>query len=51
MSVSSASNARAGRNVLVVSTVEEVGAALAAKLHDDDVVKVVVPVVGQGFLD
>ena len=40
-----------GRNVLVVSTVEEVGTALRAELHEDDVVKVVVPVVGQGLLD
>jgi len=40
-----------GRNVLVVSTVEELGSSLRAHLHDDDVVKVVVPVVGQGVLD
>jgi hypothetical protein len=40
-----------GRNVLVVSTVEEIGTALRAELNEDDVVKVVVPVVGQGFLD
>ena len=40
-----------GRNVLVVSTVEEIGSALNAQLHEDDVVKVVVPVVGQGVLD
>ena len=40
-----------GRNVLVVSTVEELGSSLRAQLHEDDVVKVVVPVVGQGVLD
>src|SRR6478736_4570634 len=40
-----------GRNVLVVSTVEEIGSALRSHLHEDDVVKVVVPVVGQGVLD
>ena len=40
-----------GRNVLVVSTVEELGSSLRAHLHEDDVVKVVVPVVGQGVLD
>ena len=40
-----------GRNVLVVSTVEELGTSLRAQLHEDDVVKVVVPVVGQGVLD
>jgi hypothetical protein len=40
-----------GRNVLVVSTVEEIGSSLDAQLHDDDIVKVVVPVVGQGVLD
>ena len=43
--------ASGGRNVLVVSTVEEIGSALNAQLHEDDVVKVVVPVVGQGVLD
>ena len=30
---------------------EEIGSALGAQLHEDDVVKVVVPVVGQGVLD
>src|SRR4051794_28160958 len=40
-----------GRNVLVVSTVEELGGSLRSHLHEDDVVKVVVPVVGQGVLD
>jgi hypothetical protein len=40
-----------GRHVLVVSTVEELGTSLRAELHEDDVVKVVVPVVGQGVLD
>ena len=40
-----------GRNVLVVSTVEDLGTSLQAHLHEDDVVKVVVPVVGQGVLD
>jgi hypothetical protein len=39
------------RNVLVLSTVEELGSSLQAHLQDDDVVKVVVPVVGQGVLD
>jgi hypothetical protein len=43
--------ATGGRNVLVVSTVEELGSSLHAHLQDDDVVKVVVPVVGQGVLD
>ena len=41
----------AGRNVLVVSTVADPAAALGDQLRDDDVVKVVVPVVGQGILD
>ena len=40
-----------GRKVLVVSTVEEIGGSLRAQLHEDDVVKVVIPVVGQGVLD
>ena len=40
-----------GRNVLVVSAVPEPAVALAPHLHDGDVVKVVVPVVGQGMLD
>lgn len=43
--------ATGGRNVLVVSTVEELGSSLRAHLRDDDIVKVVVPVVGQGVLD
>jgi hypothetical protein len=43
--------ATGGRNVLVVSTVEELGSSLRAHLRDDDTVKVVVPVVGQGVLD
>jgi len=40
-----------GRNVLVISTVEELGSSLRAHLHDDDVVKGVVPIVAQGVLD
>src|SRR6478736_2287972 len=39
------------RHVLVVSTVAEPAAALGEHLRSDDVVKVVVPVVGQGVLD
>ena len=46
-----AANTPGGRNVLVVSTVEDLGTSLRAQLHEDDVVKVVVPVVGQGVLD
>ena len=46
-----AGNTPGGRNVLVVSTVEDLGTSLQAQLHEDDVVKVVVPVVGQGVLD
>ena len=42
---------RGGRHVLVVSTVEDVASALGSHLHEDDAVKVVVPVVGQGLLD
>lgn len=42
---------RGGRHVLVVSTVEDVASALESHLHEDDAVKVVVPVVGQGLLD
>ena len=42
---------RGGRNVLVVSTVEEVPGTVRRRLHEDDAVKVVVPVVGQGLLD
>jgi hypothetical protein len=37
--------------VLVVSTVEDVGDSLQRHLQPDDVVKIVVPVVGQGVLD
>ena len=41
-----------GRNVLVVSTVEHAEGVLRARLGADvDEVKVVVPVVQQGFLD
>jgi hypothetical protein len=40
-----------GRNVLVVSTSEDVSDAVAPYLHEKDNVKVIVPVVGQGFLD
>jgi hypothetical protein len=40
-----------GRNVLVVSTVEHPEADLRAILGDADAIKVVVPVVRQGFLD
>jgi hypothetical protein len=43
--------AESGRRILVVSTVEDAEAALRARLHENDVVKLVVPVVGQGFLD
>ena len=43
--------ATGGRSILVVSTVEELGSSLRAQLRDDDIVKVVVPVVGQGVLD
>lgn len=39
------------RNLLVVSTAEELGGSLARYLSDGDVVKIVVPVVGQGLLD
>jgi len=39
------------RNVLVVSTLAEPTAALGEHLREDDTVKVVVPVVGQGVLD
>jgi hypothetical protein len=44
-------NGQGGRNVLVVSTVEDVTKALKSHLHENDAVKVVVPVVGQGLLD
>ena len=40
-----------GRNVLVVSTVEDAARALAPHLGENDTVKVIVPVLGQGFLD
>ena len=40
-----------GRNVLVVSTLEQEAAVLAGLVGADDHVKVVVPVVKQGFLD
>jgi hypothetical protein len=41
----------AGRNVLVVSTTEDVGDAVAPYVGENDTVKVIVPVVGQGFMD
>jgi hypothetical protein len=40
-----------GRNVLVVSTLEQEAAVLGGLVGADDHVKVVVPVVKQGFLD
>lgn len=40
-----------GRNVLVVSTLEHEEPALRALVEPEDTVKVVVPVVDQGFLD
>jgi hypothetical protein len=41
-----------GRNVLVVEAVEHAGAAVRSRLGDDiDEVRVVVPVVRQGFFD
>jgi hypothetical protein len=40
-----------GRNVLVVSTVDDAARALAPHLGENDTVKVIVPVLGQGFLD
>ena len=40
-----------GKNVLVVSTVEDADDALRAHFGEDDTIKVVVPVVGQGVLD
>ena len=40
-----------GRNVLVVSTLEQEAAALGGLVGADDHVKVIVPVVKQGFLD
>ena len=39
------------KNVLVVSTVEDADAALRAHFGEDDTIKVVVPVIGQGVLD
>ncbi len=39
------------RNVLVVSTVGDPAASLHPYVRDGDVIKVVVPVVSQGFLD
>jgi hypothetical protein len=41
----------AGKNVLVVSTVEHAEDVLRPHVHTDDTVKVVVPVTGQGLLD
>ena len=40
-----------GKNVLVVSTVEDAKDALHAHFGEDDTIKVVVPVIGQGVLD
>ena len=40
-----------GRNVLVVSTVEHADELLRAHIGEADTIKVVVPVVRQGFLD
>ena len=40
-----------GRNVLVVSTVDHADELLRSHISEDDTVKVVVPVVRQGFLD
>ena len=45
------SSGQGGRNVLVVSTVEGVTNAVKRHVHENDAVKVVVPVVGQGLLD
>jgi hypothetical protein len=39
------------RNVLIVSTVEDAEAVLLDQVGDADTIKVVVPVVRQGFLD
>ena len=44
-------NSSSGRNVLVVSTDGDAARALAPHLDENDNVKVVVPVVGQGLLD
>jgi len=43
--------AAGGRNVLVVSTSAEVADVLTPYVGENDNVKVIVPVVGQGFLD
>ena len=40
-----------GKNVLVVSTVEDTGDVLRAHFGETDTIKVVVPVTGQGILD
>jgi hypothetical protein len=40
-----------GKNVLVVSTVEDAEDVLRAHFGEDDTIKVVVPVIGQGVLD
>jgi hypothetical protein len=40
-----------GKNVLVVSTVERADDTLRPQFDEEDTIKVVVPVVGQGFLD
>ena len=40
-----------GKNVLVVSTVEHADDVLREHFGEDDTIKVVVPVVGQGVLD
>jgi hypothetical protein len=40
-----------GKNVLVVTTVEEADDDLRAHFGEDDTIKVVVPVIGQGVLD
>lgn len=40
-----------GKNVLVVSTVEHAEDALREHFDEDDTIKVVVPVTGQGILD
>ena len=40
-----------GKNVLVVSTVEHADDVLRADVDEDDTLKVVVPVTGQGILD
>jgi hypothetical protein len=40
-----------GKNILVVSTVEGADDVLRGHFHEDDTIKVVVPVTGQGILD